>query len=107
MATIEKHDAADVVRSSPVELTRTDLADLDLIRRSPERLREIGAQDVAGNETALVHAVFEEGMRAVKERIVADDYAGLADDLGMKEGRRELEHKKQQLRGRPRNNWDS
>ena len=60
-----------------VELTERDLRDLDLIKRSPERMNDLaGTQDVSREE--FVHAVLESGIRREKERAMSDGYAQLA-----------------------------
>lgn len=105
MNIMEKNGSAEVVRTPEVGLTRKDMADLDIIRRSPERLRELGAGK-AESDTALVHAIFEEGMRAIKERNVIDAYEALAEDLRTSEGRSEYEGNKARLKSRRRDRWD-
>jgi hypothetical protein len=64
-----------------VPLTDKDYADLALIRNSPERLRELGEDlSPSSGQAALVHAVFEEGMRSIKERAVEEAYEAMARD---------------------------
>lgn len=105
MDIMERNGSAEVVRTPEVGLTRKDVADLDIIRRSPERLRELGTGK-AESDTALVHAVFEEGMRAIKERNMIDAYEALAQDLRAGDGRSELEGNKARLKNRRRDRWD-
>lgn len=93
MDIMEKNGSAEVVRTPEVGLTRKDMADLDIIRRSPERLRELGTGQ-AESDTVLVHAVFEEGMRAIKERNMNDAYAAMAEEEQTEEGRAERQARK-------------
>lgn len=68
-------------RRLSVTMSGRDLADLDLIRRSPERLRSLPAEvSETSSEAALVHAVFEAGLQCLKEEAQESAYALLAQD---------------------------
>lgn len=73
----------DVALPSPrrlsVPLTGRDLADLETIRRSPERLNELEVSSES-SEAALVHAVFEKGLQLLKEEARERAYEELAAD---------------------------
>ncbi|PAU90104.1 hypothetical protein CK505_12555 [Kocuria sp. WN036] len=106
MNTIEKNGSAEVVRTPEVGLTRKDLADLDLIRRSPERLRELGTEEGSASDKILVHAVFEEGMRAIKDRNMADAYAEMAEEQFTDEGQAERSAHKARRARRNLDPWE-
>ncbi|HEY6794182.1 MAG TPA: hypothetical protein VI248_05825 [Kineosporiaceae bacterium] len=61
-----------------VPLTARDLADLDLISRSPEAREAIGATAVT-SESALLHALMAAGLRVAREAAEAAAYAEYAE----------------------------
>lgn len=73
--------AAGIKRYS-VPLSPQDRADLELIRRSPERLRSLPLPvNAESSDASLVRAVFEAGILAVNEAAMEKGYAALAADL--------------------------
>lgn len=80
-----------------VPLSRQDRADLELIRRSPERLRALPLPvDAESSDASLVRAVFEAGILAVNEVAMEKGYAALAADSEYQEAAQE------RFRGRSR-----
>lgn len=68
-------------RRLSVTMTGRDLADLEFIRRSPERLRSLPVEvSQDSSEAALVHAIFEAGIQCLKEQAQESAYALLAQD---------------------------
>ncbi|MFF1878627.1 hypothetical protein [Leifsonia sp. NPDC058230] len=70
-----------------VPLTARDLADLDLIRNSPERLDALPGDVDASSEASLVHAVFIAGLERLREAAEAAGYAAYAADPEFQEYR--------------------
>ncbi len=68
-------DEAKTRKSVP--LTARDLADLDLISRSPEAREAIGAT-AATSESALLHVLVTAGLRVAREAADAAAYAEYA-----------------------------
>jgi hypothetical protein len=64
------------VRKS-VTLTARDLRDLDLIRRSPEALAAVDAQE-GMTEAALLHSLLAKGLEQAREAAEDAGYAALA-----------------------------
>lgn len=91
-----------VTRRQTLPLTASDERDLDLIRNSPTYRRAF--EDVSGNstlanagdltESALLHAVLEVGLAAIRESALEAGYAELAQH-------RRPEDRKVQRRRRP------
>ena len=65
-------------RRLSLPLSDRDYNDLDLIRSSPEYRGEVDAE--SDSNAALAIAVFEEGMRVIKERAQANIYAKMVAD---------------------------
>ncbi|CAN5313256.1 hypothetical protein BH09ACT6_BH09ACT6_25980 [soil metagenome] len=61
-------------------LTAQDLADLELIRNSPERLGALSENVDVNSEAALVHAVFEAGLERIREAAELAGYDAYAQD---------------------------
>ena len=81
-------------------LTDRDYADLEAISSSPESLRELGEDLAPGSSKAAVAvAVFEEGLRSIKERMAMSTYAAMGADI---EEQREAqaERRRRERRGR-------
>lgn len=66
------------VRRISMPLTERNSQDLALIRSSPEFKRELNTN--SDSEGALARAVFEEGVRAVMERIAERAYQQMGED---------------------------
>lgn len=63
-----------------VPLTPRDLADLELIRNSAERLDALPRDVDVTSEAALVHAVFEAGLERIHEAAELAGYEAYAQD---------------------------
>lgn len=59
-------------------LTERDSQDLELIRSSPEFRRELNAG--SDSEGAIARALFEEGVRAIMERLAERAYQQMGED---------------------------
>ncbi|QIK63612.1 hypothetical protein G7068_10715 [Leucobacter viscericola] len=66
------------VRRISMPLTERDSQDLALIRNSPEFKRELNT--TSDSEGAIARAVFEEGVRAVMERLAERAYQQMGED---------------------------
>ncbi|SDS33605.1 hypothetical protein SAMN04489752_1488 [Brevibacterium siliguriense] len=85
-----------------VSLTERDMTDLKAVENSPEHLAELpGNLTPESSEAALVHAIFEEGMRAVKERALEEVYRRIGQ-----EEREESQQRRARLKGRNRGGSD-
>lgn len=74
---IESYSAARL----SVHLSARDRRDLEMIRRSPERLEALSEKiDRDASEAKLVHAVFEAGLKALNEAAEERAYRELARD---------------------------
>jgi hypothetical protein len=62
-----------------VTLTARDLADLALLRNSPEAQRAVGATD-SMSEAALLHTLVTHSLRQAREAAETAAYAALASD---------------------------
>lgn len=71
-----------ISRRFSLPLSNRDEADLALIRRSPERLRELD-RDLTdkSSESAILHAVFEKGLQSIKEESIKQAYLDMGADL--------------------------
>lgn len=71
-----------VVQRKALPMTERDLADLAMLRseESPQRraLRELSGGELGMSEAAVLHALIEVGLRAVKEAARDEGYAALA-----------------------------
>lgn len=72
-----------VVTRKSLSLSARDLADLQKLRESAElqaALSELAGEEVSASssEAALIHAVYEAGLRALKRRVEATGYAQIA-----------------------------
>lgn len=63
-----------------VPLTPHDLADLELLRTSPERLSALSPDVDVTSEAALVHAVFKAGLERIREAAELAGYDAYAQD---------------------------
>lgn len=63
-----------------VPLTPSDLADLELIRISPDRLSALASDVDVTSEAALVHAVFKAGLERIREAAELAGYEAYAND---------------------------
>ncbi|MEO7016391.1 MAG: hypothetical protein ABI130_03405 [Leifsonia sp.] len=63
-----------------VSLTARDRADLELIRNSPEWREVLPDHPSDPSDAALVHSLFEFGVRAVRASAEERGYAALAED---------------------------
>ncbi|MFK4296304.1 hypothetical protein ABH924_001441 [Arthrobacter sp. GAS37] len=71
-------------------LTAQDLKDLELLKTSPAHrsaLGELAGEQLAesSSEAAVMHAVWEAGVRSVREQIEADGYAAIAQEQNLAE----------------------
>ena len=90
-----------VVRRPNLPLTAQDEADLAVLRQSPSHLNALaelssGMPTADVGESVLLHAIFEAGLRAVREAAEEDGYAQLADDY-----RRSADERRAMSRRRP------
>lgn len=60
-------------------LSERDYADLEMLKGSPEQMRQMNINESTSN-AAVALAVFEEGLRVVKERIAEASYAAMGRD---------------------------
>jgi hypothetical protein len=60
-------------------LSERDYADLEMLKRSPENMQQMNINESTSN-AALALAVFEEGLRVVKERIAEASYSAMGRD---------------------------
>nr|WP_314844331.1 hypothetical protein [uncultured Microbacterium sp.] len=67
-----------ITRRLSLPLSDRDYSDIELLRSSKEYRREIPAG--IDSNAAVAHAVFEEGMRAIKERAAARVYEEMAKE---------------------------
>ena len=73
--------ASKISRRLSLPLSDKDEVDLALIRKSPERLRDLkDGLTNASSESAIVHAVFEKGLRSIREQAMEETYAEMAAD---------------------------
>lgn len=88
----------DVPRRLSLPLTARDQRDLEVLRNSPRGLSRLPEGISAdSSEAKLVHAVFEEGMKVLKERALEAAYA----ELGA-EARADSRRRREQIAGRRR-----
>ncbi|WGY04331.1 hypothetical protein QI633_11295 [Nocardioides sp. QY071] len=88
MATLDRPAAR---KSLP--LSARDIRDIDMLRGSADRraaLSNLVAEEVAedSSEAAVLHAVFEAGLRAVSQELESRGYAEIAEDYTLAERRR-------------------
>ena len=65
-----------MIKRLSLPLNERDYRDLDLLRNSREHRRELPVE--GESNAAFAHAVFEEGMRVIKERASARIYEEMA-----------------------------
>ncbi len=87
-----QHRLPATVRKS-LPLTDRDMQDLARLRRNKAHLDALGRLvradlDESSSEAALLHAVMEAGLRAVREQVEADGYAAIAAERAPEERRR-------------------
>ncbi|MGO1543588.1 MAG: hypothetical protein ACTHXA_04515 [Gulosibacter sp.] len=68
-----------------VPMSDRDLRDLELLQSSPEYREQLPAS--ASSKAALTHAVFDEGMKVIKERAEARIYEEMAKESAETESR--------------------
>lgn len=64
-------------------MNERDWEDLELIRSSPEYREALGSISDDSSNAAVAHAIFEEGLRVVKERAAIAVYEQMAADEAM------------------------
>ena len=83
-------------------LSARDRADLDMIQGSAAHMRELDL-DAQASRAATAKAVFEEGLKIVKERIAQDSYAAMGAEQAEIARRR---HNRDRLSARGRDRGD-
>jgi hypothetical protein len=63
-----------------VPLTARDLADLEMVRRSPEAQRAVGITIEGMSEATLLHALLAHALQHAREAVEEASYAALAAD---------------------------
>lgn len=82
----------------PLPLTPQNERDLTTMRESPNRLSELpGHITPQSSKAKLVHAIFEEGMRVMKERELEETYRRIGE-----EEREQSKARHARLKGRQR-----
>lgn len=94
MATLDRPAAR---KSLP--LSARDISDIEKLRGSADRraaLSNLVAEDVPedSSEAALIHAVFEAGLRAITQEIESRGYAAIAEDYTLAERKRVARRRK-------------
>ena len=71
-----------ISRRLSLPISARDEADLALIRKSPESLRVLNSDLTdSSSETAVVRALFEQGLRLIREQAMQETYAEMAADM--------------------------